>query len=611
MAPKRRLTAAVPALLLLAAVPAAAQEEGGAGADSLPEIPVPDSLGPAAPDTAEGDTLPPVFFPRPLEGSPHATAAEVLTWTREDLLAASSLTLEGFLVDRAPGVLPLRSSFYFGPHHLVDGVWGPAGLAVVVDGRELPPLEAGQVDLSSISLAGLERVRLVRRAGGATLELTTLSHEGGEAYSRISAATGRPGADMFRGLFANGAGRSFAVRAALDYLNIGAGSMTGNRLDAAARLSWMPWDTTAGIEVRWRSESVERTLLGSTETFDRGELLLHARFRPTAGLELEAWAGRSERSPLPAFLSPDAGGDAGPGGAVTVEHVRARVTATPAGGRVRAEFRAQSGEGRPELAGELRAGMPLGPLTVEAAGEAAVWDGFTTASATAGLALRPGWPESLVLRGEAATGTRAPARPGRPVDASLRFDFDAVAAGGELAVGPLRLAERFTLQEASSRPAFGGAFDAGLASGPGPEVTSWETRVALPPLPFWIFRDRLEARGFYRWSSWEGASPLYLPADLLRGWLVLHDEFYGGNLEIRASGGMAHRSEMASVSPATGEAVVLPSQRILLAEFVLRIDTFRFWIRNGNTRSVEQRDFGGLEFPPTRLQFGIRWEFFN
>ena len=611
MAPKRRLTAAIPALLLLAAAPAAGQEEAGAGADTarIPPPPVADSLRPSASDTAEADTIPPVFFPRPVDEP--ATAAEVHTWTRGDLLAASSLTLEGFLVDRAPGVLPLRASLYFGPHHLVDGLWGPSDLAVVVDGRELPPLEGGQVDLSSISLVGLERVRLVRRAGGTTLELTTLAHRGGDAYSRFAAVTGQPGADMFRGLFANGAGGNFAVRAALDYLNIGGGSMTGNRLDAAARLSWMPWDSTAGIEIRWRSESVERALLGSTETFDRGEVLLHARARPGPDLELEAWAGRSERSPLPAFLAPDAEPGSGEEGSVAVEHATARITATPGGGVVRAEARMQDGEGRPELAGELRAGLPLGPLTVEAGGEGASWEGFTTASATAGLSLRPGWPESLVLRGEASTGTRAAMRPGRPVGDSLRFEFDAVAGGAEVALGPVRLAERFTLQEAASRPALGGALDGGLAPGPRSEVTSWETRAVLPPLPFWIFRDRLRVRGFYRWSDWEGAAPLYLPADLVRGWLVLHDRFYDGNLEIRASGGMVHRGSMHSVSPASGGTVELPSQRVFLAELVVRIDTFRFWIRNGNTRSVEQRDFEGLEFPATRLQFGIRWEFFN
>ena len=314
---------------------------------------------------------------------------------------------------------------------------------------------------------------------------------------------------------------------------------------------------------------------------------------------------------MPAFLSPGGDPEDAAGGSIGVDHARARLTATPSGGLVRAEVRAQGGAGRPDLSGELRAGWPLGPLTVEAGGEVAAWDGFTTASASAGLAVRPGWLDGVTLRGEAATGTRAAARPGRPVADSLRYDFDALTGGAELALGPVRLAERVTRQVTGSRPLFGGAFDAGLAPGPRAEVTSWETRLALPPLPFWILRDRLEVRGFYRWSTWEGASPLYVPEELVRGWLVLHDQFYGGNLEVRASGGLARRSSMVSVSPATGETLVLPSQRILQAELVIRIDTFRFWIRNGNTRSAQQRDFGGLDFPPSRLQFGIRWEFFN
>lgn len=610
MAPLRRLTAAIPALLLLAAAPAAAQEEGGAEGDTVAAVDTVDTVDAAA-DTVDADTLPPVHFPRPLDLPDEGTAAEVHVWTRDDFLDATALSLETFLTDRAPGLLPLRSGFHFGPHHLVDGLRGPAGVRLVVDGRELPALAASQVDLSSVSLAGLERLRLVRRAGETILEMTTVSHGGGDAYSRIAAATGQPGADMFRGLFTNGAGRNFAVGAALDFLNMGAGEQTGNRFDAAARLSWMPWDTAAGVELRWRSEAMERRLGGVVESFDRREVLLHLRGRPSGGLELEAWAGRSERTPLPAFLAPASGTDGGEEGSVAVNHARARLTATPAGGVVRAEARAQSGEGRPALEGEVRAGMPLGDVTVEAAGKGAAWDGFSTASASAGLAWRPGWMEPLTLRGEAATGTRAPARPGRTVGDSLRHDFDALAGGLELALGPVRLAERVTRETAGSRPGFGAAFDDGLAAGPRAEVTGWETRVSLPPLPFSIFRDRLTARGFWRRSTWSGPTPLYLPEDLIRGWLVLHDQFYEGNLEIRASGGLARRSAMLSTSPATGDTVVLPTETILLAEFVLRIDTFRFWIRNDNTRSSAQRDFGGLDFPPTRLTFGIRWEFFD
>lgn len=597
----------MPALLLLGALPAGAQEED-AGQDTLPAVPNPDSLLGDAADTIPEDTLPPVHFPRPLETPDAATASEVHVWTREDFLAASALTLEGFLADRAPGVLPLRGGYHFGPHHLADGLWGPAGVDVVVDGRQLPPMAAGQVDLSSISLAGVERLRLVRRAGRTVLEIATTRHEGGEAYSRISAVTGQPAADAFRGLFVNGAGRRFAVGASLDYLNVGAGSMPGNRLDAAARLSWMPWDTTGGIELRWRSENVERTLAGQVEEFDRGEVLIHARGRPVDGLELEAWAGRSDRTPRPAFLSPDpAAGD----GSITVDHASARVTATPAGGRVRAEVRVRDGMGLPDLSGEVRAGLPVGDLTLEAGGGAAWWNGFSTSAASAGLTWRPSWLEWVTVRGEAATGSRATARPGRPVSDSLRFEFDALAGGLELDVGPVHLAQRVTRQTAGSRPSLGGALDHAAPVGPRADVTAWETRFTVPPLPISVFRDRVTLRGFWRRSTREGPSPLYLPADLLRGRIVVHDQFYGGNLEIRASGGLAHRSPMRSVAPSTGETVLLPAETAYLAEFVLRIDTFRFWIRNDNTRSVAQRDFPGLEFPPGRVTFGIRWEFFD
>lgn len=626
-----RLIAAATLLLAAAALPAAAaarQETPPADTAAAASDTVPADT--AAADTAKGS---PPSFPDRLDLGPERTAARVSSWDREDLLDSSALSLQDFLRDHAPGVLPLRAGFFFGPHQLTDGPAVPGGVRLVVDGREIPPLASGQADLSRISLATVERIRLVRRAGETTLRIATLDHEGEEAYSRISAGTGQPGADGIRGLFTNRAGRDFAVQAAVDHLNVGVGEMPGNRLDTWARVGWMPVDEGTGIELVWRAESVERTLGDRTEEFDRGELFLHARSEVVDGLQADVWAGRSSRDPRPDFFpeeevpqdtaAPDttpadsvpAAPDSVPTepGPYEAEQLVGSVTYRGEDAFLRLSGGSWSGKGLPELTGDLRGSVRFGPLVAEAGLVATSWQEISTSGWSAGLAYRPGWWEGSALRVEAGAGSRAAPRPGRAVGDSLAQDYDVLSAGTEMALGPYRISGTVARREVSRQLPFGGFFDRALPAAGELSVTDVEAGFEGPPLPFGFFGDHVSARGFWRRSRTEEeeATAYYLPKTLARGEGVFRHTFFEENLEVRLVARVVHRGEMTTARPGEPEPVTLEAATTLDSEVVIRIDTFRIWWRTDNLRSEEERDFGGLVFPATRNVFGIRWEFFN
>lgn len=614
MAPLRLTRAWV--LLLAAASLApvgAAAQAGGAGSDTVPPPSRPGAVSDTVPagDTAAAQPL--LDRPRFDAGR---SASRVLSWDRDQLLESTALSVQDFLLDAAPGVLPLRAGFYFGPHQLADGPWGGAAVRVRVDGRELPPLASGQADLSRISLARVRRIRLIRRAGGTVVEVQSLRHEGAEAYSRISALTGQPGADGIRAIFTNGAGENLTVHAALDHLNVGGGVMPGSRFDMWAKVGWRSDGGETGLDLVWDSESVDRTLAEQTSGFSRGQVLLHGRTSVGPGLQAEAWAGRTSRDPRPDFSLADDGpvgsgvADEAPG-PYEVEQLLASVTYAGDGALLRASAGRLEGAGVPDLTGDVRSSFQLGPLTAEAGVEAASWEEFSTLSWSAGLVYRPEWLGGAAARLEAGAGERAVARPGRSVTDSLVQDFDAVSAGTELELGSYRLEGSVARRTLSTQLPFGGFFDRDLPAGGEASLTDFEVRAEGPPLPFGALEDRVLARGFWRYTppGEDGSLPYYVPEVLARGEGWIRDTFFEDNLEVRLTGRFAHRGSMVSARPGRGEPVVLPAETSFGSELVIRIGSFRLWWRRDNFRGVEQQDFDGLLFPRVRNVYGIRWEF--
>lgn len=619
----RPLGPAAAAILVLAA-PAGAQEPDTAAAATDTAAVAADTAGAAA-DTAR-PRGPGLSFPEAIGEREATSAGKIRTWERPALLDASALTLADFLEDHAPGLLLLRSDFFFGQHHLMDGLWGPASVRVVVDGREVLPLEAGQPDLSRIALVTVDRIQIERRPGETVLRVTTVEHPGGEAYSRINAGTGQPSTDLVRGVFTNGAGRSATVAGAVDHLNVGGGTGEGSRLDALAKAAWMPFGPDFGVEASWRSESVERSELGELREFSRREFALRLRAKPSDGLQLDAWGATARRDPRPSFL-PDPG-DGGGGGdgetppgedgsdgeppALSVDQVGASVTYRRGPARLDGRLALLSGEGLPDRRGRVGGGARFGPVVTEATLSFASWEGFSTSAISGGIALRPrDFP--VALRAGAATGSRAVPLPGRAVADSTAFDFDAVTAGAGLELGPYRLGAEVSRQSQTRRPVFGGAFDRLLPMGPEATATVLEGRLAGPLVPLGVFEERVRVEGAWRSASFqdEDVPPYYVPRELARGEIAFRDGYFEDNLEVRLALRAERRGEMVSALPGTSEPVLIEGRTVLGSDLLVRIDVFRIWWRVENIRSAEELDFADLPYPTRRNVFGVRWEFFN
>lgn len=569
-------------------------------------VPPADTTGQQLPSVSDQAARPPPRFPVALE-LPDSTAAGVArSWGREELLDAAGITLLDFLLDEAPELSQLRAGYYAGPHHLTDGLLGPGFVEVVVDGRVLAPLEGAQPDLARISLSRVERVRLLRRAGRTVVEVTTLHHEGGEAYSRIGAGTGQPGADLIHGIFANGVGGSTALAGGVDYLNIAAGSMPATRLDTWARVAWMPVDNGSGLELVWRSESVERTAVVVSE-IDRSELFLHGRADVTEGLQADFWVGTERRTPE------DETDEENPsGGEIELGVTELQLTATGSRGWARGEFRVHDDPALPDLEVRWRGGTRVaGPLHVSGGGSYGRWSQFETWDVEAELGLRE---EILGVGLDAglggSTGRRGLSRPSTASADSV--SFDAVEVRLALEVGPYTLAGRGTYRELERVPIFGGRFDRDLAPRGSALARAVEGRLQGPLLPFPGATDALRVSATWRHHF---ADPedrtLYVPTQLIEGELAFVDRFFEGDLEVRLSLNARHRSEMLAPTPGLAEPELLAAETTARAGLLFQIDEFRLWWRGGNLRNLEQTDFGGLVQPLNRNVFGITWEFSN
>lgn len=613
-APRRRgprASTSAPATVLLAAVlvglpgPDAAVAQEGAGRAPGDTVPPPSDTAGAPADTAERV---PQSFPRLADGVDSLSAGRVYRWDREDLLESSALTVAAFLSDRAPGLLPLAANLYFGPHHLVDGLLGPGSVTVVVDGRELPRLESAQVDLSRLALSRVDRLAVFRRAGEVVVSVTTPSHPGGDAYSRITAGTGQPRADLIRGVFTNGAGRHFTVAAAVDHLSIGVPSASGNRLDAWGKLSWMPFGNSSGLEVLWHSDALTRAAT-IDEDFGRSELLVHGRAGVADGVQVDVWAGRTSRDPGPAGADLPGGGPLEPG-PLDVQHAELGITASRGPVTAEGDVRVRDAPGLADLDAEVRAAARITDgLSVHAAGEIASWDAFATSAYSGGVAFRPGGAGGLTIRAEAARGTRGVARPGRAADS---VSYDALAGSAGIGLGPYRLSARATRRTVERQLPFGGNFDRALQPGPPAAVVGLEGSLEGPLVPMEPLESRLRFEGFWRRNTSEsGPLPLYVPGDLARGEFRFQDTYFGGNLEVRALLRLTYRGPMRSARPGAGDPVLLPEESSVNTSVVIRVDTFRIWWRVDNVRRGVHRDFAELPFPPVRNVVGVSWEFFE
>ncbi len=632
---------ALPAPAAGAGVPAApALQQAGdtvssdtAAADTVPRDSVPPGLAPgdtlpgdtaaAGRDTADGGREP--YFPEALPVPDSAYSAVVWRCDRECLLDSSANNLLDLLEAEWPGAVPLRGTYFGGPHHLADGLAGPALTEVRVGELPVPELAGGQVDLTRVPLAWLSEVRVVRRAGELELRLVPVRHRSPQAYSRVTVGTGEPNVNLIRGLFVNGLGDHMAVSTGIDLLNSDGRLAGSDRLDFWGMAAWTPDDGAGGAELLWRTQSMTRFdpetgAVGGEDVpreFDRSDAYLRGRGEVAEGVRVHLAAGRSEwtESAEGGGAGAPAGDEPDPGPLVEAEGATFTLQAERPWGFGRASFETWTGPSRPDLKGGVSAGLrPVPELRVDGAARAGRWGGFSTRSYRAGLRWSPGLGGDVTLHASGARGTRGVPRPWLGRADSLRFGE--YRGGASLSLGPYRLSGLAALQDFSRQLPFSATFDRELAPVPGAEVLMGQGSVEGPLVPLGDVLgadvNPVELDLSYRRSRSRGdRPPLYVPLNLVQAQLRFRDEFFEGDLGVAARFGVRYRSAMTSADPAAGEAAAVPSRAATDWSIVLRIVGARVWYRAENANRILRGNLVGQQYPPIRNTFGVKWEFTN
>lgn len=605
-----------------------------AAADTVPREGVPPGMAPgdtlpgdtaaAGRDTADGGREP--YFPEALPVPDSAYSAVVWRCDRECLLDSSASNLLDLLEAEWPGAVPLRGTYFGGPHHLADGLAGSALTEVRVEELPVPELAGGQVDLTRVPLAWLSEVQIIRRAGEMEVRLVPVRHRTPQAYSRVTVGTGEPNVNLIRGLFANGLGNHVSVSTGIDLLN-SEGQLAGSdRLDFWGMAAWTPDDGEGGAELLWRTQSMTRFDPGTgaaggedvPREFDRRDAYLRGRGRVAEGVRVHLAAGRSEWIPA----AEDAAGPGAPSGdrpdtgpRVEAEGATLALQAERPWGFGRAAFETWTGPSRPGVRGSVAGGFrPVAGLRVDGAARAGRWRGFTTASYRGGVRWSPGLGGDVTLHVSGARGTRGVPRPWLGRADSLRFGE--YRAGASLSLGPYRFSGLAALQDFSRQLPFSATFDRALPPVPDAEVLMGQGGVRGPVVPVGDILDAdvspVEIDLSYRRSRSRGQRrPLYVPLNLVQAQFRFRDEFFEGDLGVAARFGVRYRSAMTSADPSAGEAAAVPSRAATDWSIVLRIVGARVWYRAENANRILPGNLVGQQYPPIRNTFGVKWEFTN
>lgn len=565
------------------------------GADTLPL------------DTAQSaDTLGPVpVLPAFPDAVPPGWVGAVWEWDRDALLREGGLTL-GTLLRDIPGLVLLRGGHVGMPEAVSALGLGAGRVRVFLDGFELDPLEGQTLDLSRVTLAGLERLRVERRPGMLRIELRTLAPSDHRPYSLVDAATGDLETNYFRGVFAHPRALGGSLALGVERLDT---EGTAREQPASELTTWLKYGLLqgqrGGVMLEWRRNRGGRDTLFAPPTVTRSDLVVRARGELAAGLMLDAFIGRSSAS--------GEGGDTGTPVGLSGRQAGARLALDHGLLWGRAAFRLRDARGLPTTALELEAGTRLaGVLRVDGAVEWEDWGSEDAAARRAGIAAGPFL--GLSVFGQIESGRRGIPLVGTAdttPELSPRFtDRTAMRAGIEFRHGGLALgAAALSLDMDSIRP-LGFGPDATGVTTPGGKRSGFE---AYARLPLWPQGMRLDAA----WQEWNDAAPWpYLPQRVWSGALVYHNAFLPSrNLELLAS--VAGRGRPAMLLPLVDpqhperllEAPPFENWSMYLQIRVVTVRIFVVW--ENFTNRLDQRDFARRGFPGQHALYGVRWAMWN
>ena len=252
------------------------------------------------PDSLEGrvDSLATevVTLPRMAPGTGPSYAAGVWVWERRTLESTRAITLSE-LVGLVPGIISLRGGDYGTPVGVSSFGVGGGRVRVVWDGFDWVPLDGAVPDLSRISLAGLDEVRVERHPGELLIEIRSKEPTSSEPATVVHVGTGDLGTNVVRGVFAHPNILAGALTFSLDRVDTrgpglsAAGSLSGVSLRYALRRS-----ERGGIVAEIRRLTPQTDVSGYPSKLKRNDWNLRGRWRFTEGLIGEAFWGASSLS---------------------------------------------------------------------------------------------------------------------------------------------------------------------------------------------------------------------------------------------------------------------------------------------------------------------------
>jgi hypothetical protein len=583
----------------------AAAADAAVGRDTLVgELPG-DLVGVLA-DSADEGRFVVLAPPRLLE----PVGGDIVTWNRERIRRSNATSLSELVVEMTPGVTLLRTDFFGGPHHILDGIFGPGALEVRVDGRPLVPMIGSQIDMSQIPLAAIDQVSVRRGAASLEVDLTTLRRTEPQAYSRVEAGTGEPGLEGLRLAFVNGFASDFAIATAFDLLDVG-GVLPMDLQSFWGSVSWAPGDGESGLELQYEGGSFDRST-GNSDAGRRRRIVLGGRLGLTEHLQASGWIARSTRE-LDANLqlaTSDSREQVAEGG-LEVRGTWDRAWLRMAG-------RSADHVSLPSTRVELAAGARVLPwLSVAAAGTASTWEDFDAREGRMALGLD--LPVAgLRVTGEGSAGVRGAPFVGTDGVSADSVKFQAIAGRVELPVGGYTLAGRVEHQRVDRQLSFGTGFDVAGSFQPQVHLTGLELSVDGPILPMgWLIDDLdpVRVRGFYRRNDiGTPRTPFFIPTNTIRGELYIHDSFLEDDLEVRLSVGIDRRDPwLTPPIPGGGsfDPIAVPSRTSWDFDLGIRIVRVVIFWRFDNLAGSAQQDLAAFSFPTRRSALGLRWEFLD
>ena len=583
---------------------------------------VADSLLGRSPADTIPDSLRFYVSPQLDGGPPTGFAAGIWEFEREEILAARGLSLADLLID-VPGVIHLRGGDYGAPETVTAFGLAGGGVRVFWDGFEQVPLDGSVVDLASVGLGGVERVRVERHPGELRIELTSQRDFEARPSTLIEAGTGDFDTNFFRGTFIHPRALGGGLGFSLDRVDTNGASAAHE--DGARTGGWLRYTRPVGDHVAFTGEV--RRMRSSVDTpgypgrGERGDWMVRGLWQPASALILQGYTGGSSLNGLETT------------GRLAVD--RGRRQHGVLGDFVQGPFRASGafrwfgGEPLPSHALDLSATVDL-PLIGGASGSLSreAWDGED-----ATLQRLTAWTRSvggISLFGSRESGQRgailyplsseipsdpdSTAKP-EPAPTHRLTDRTATRFGGTLAWRGLGISAARLKLETDSLPLLGLPMDRDGMVLPGIQRTGYEVTGQLP-LSFAL--EGLSFNGsFTRWD--EGAR--YLPKRTYQGGFVFHDTYLPtGNLELWGSIGVEGRDPMQVpvADPALGapadeaEPATIPFFQSWYGLIQVRVLQLRISVSWENfTIRRNNRDFPGRSLPFFRAHYGIRWYLWN